>query len=102
MQDVPPEMGEGGVSEDWREDAACRDTDPDTFYPDYGVSSYPAKRICDLCDVRAECLDYACEHVLRHQPGMSLRAPARPDGRRVCMECNRQRKREKDHRGRAA
>ena len=48
----------------WRQDAACRDLDPNLFFP-VGVTGpavdqiATAKEICSGCPVRAECLDFA-------------------------------------------
>lgn len=39
--------------------AACRDADPDLFFPEFGESAGPAKRICAGCPVQAECLAFA-------------------------------------------
>jgi len=47
---------------DWQERALCAQTDPEAFYPDKGGSTRDAKRICQGCDVRAECLEYALAH----------------------------------------
>lgn len=49
---------------DWREMAACRDTDPDLFFP-VGTTGpvieqiENAKAVCRQCDVQVECLEYA-------------------------------------------
>lgn len=48
-----------GHIEDWRERALCAQTDPDAFFPEKGGSAQPAKRVCAVCPVRAECLEYA-------------------------------------------
>lgn len=48
----------------WRHRAACRDSDPDLFFPagetgpalDQGEA---AKAVCRQCPVRGECLDFA-------------------------------------------
>lgn len=50
------------IEEDWQERALCAQTDPEAFYPDKGGSVREAKRICQGCDVRAECLEYALAH----------------------------------------
>ncbi|QWF85710.1 WhiB family transcriptional regulator [Amycolatopsis sp. CA-230715] len=42
--------------ETWREDALCREADPDAFFPDRGGRVVEAKRICARCDVQAQCL----------------------------------------------
>jgi WhiB family transcriptional regulator, redox-sensing transcriptional regulator len=50
----------------WRRHAICRDTDPNIFFP-VGTTGFAlnqidkAKRVCDECPVRVECLDYALE-----------------------------------------
>jgi DNA-binding CsgD family transcriptional regulator len=41
---------------DWRDSAFCAQTDPEAFFPDKGGSFWVAKRICQDCEVRAECL----------------------------------------------
>jgi WhiB family redox-sensing transcriptional regulator len=49
---------------DWRDRAACRDEDPELFFPiSIGGPSLrqiaQAKQICARCPVRRECLDWA-------------------------------------------
>ncbi|WP_194821273.1 WhiB family transcriptional regulator [Micromonospora sp. S-DT3-3-22] len=39
----------------WHEQANCRGTDTDEFYPDKGGTTRTAKRICARCPVQAEC-----------------------------------------------
>ncbi|MFF5986930.1 WhiB family transcriptional regulator [Prauserella flavalba] len=51
---------------EWSERAACRDEDPELFFPvsDMGPGAQQteqAKAICARCPVRAECLTYALE-----------------------------------------
>jgi WhiB family transcriptional regulator, redox-sensing transcriptional regulator len=46
----------------WAHEAKCLQAEPDTFFPEKGGSTREAKRICALCDVRAECLEYALEN----------------------------------------
>ena len=48
-----------GEREPWMTDALCAQTDPEAFFPPKGGSSATAKRICAMCDVREQCLDYA-------------------------------------------
>jgi WhiB family redox-sensing transcriptional regulator len=43
----------------WQELALCSQTDPEAFFPEKGGSTREAKRICESCEVRAECLEYA-------------------------------------------
>lgn len=44
---------------DWTEQALCAQTDPEVFFPEKGGSTRDAKRVCQSCDVRVECLEYA-------------------------------------------
>jgi WhiB family redox-sensing transcriptional regulator len=46
----------------WRDDALCRETDPDAFYPDPGQSAQQALDVCRRCPVTAECLAFALAH----------------------------------------
>lgn len=52
------------ASDEWRSYAACRDTNPDLFFP-VGTTGpaieqiAAAKAICDECPAREECLEYA-------------------------------------------
>jgi hypothetical protein len=43
----------------WREQAACRGTDLNLFFPERGQTAEPARQICAQCPVRQPCLDYA-------------------------------------------
>ena len=51
-------------SDEWRRTAACRDTDPDLFFP-VGTTGpaieqiETAKAVCRQCDSQAACLEYA-------------------------------------------
>jgi WhiB family transcriptional regulator, redox-sensing transcriptional regulator len=52
---------------DWRDDAACRDADPELFFP-IGTTGpalrqvQEAIRICQGCPTRTQCLSWALEH----------------------------------------
>lgn len=46
-------------SEDWRDQSACRDIEPSTFFPIEIDEISQAKNICLGCSVRDECLDFA-------------------------------------------
>lgn len=46
----------------WQPKAVCSQTDPEAFFPEKGGSTRDAKRICGLCPVRQECLDYALDN----------------------------------------
>ncbi|GAA3694096.1 hypothetical protein GCM10022238_08140 [Gordonia hankookensis] len=47
------------VEEQWQERALCAQTDPEAFFPEKGGSTREAKRICQGCEVKPECLEYA-------------------------------------------
>lgn len=49
----------------WWDDALCAQTDPEAFNPKKGGSSRTAKRICGMCDVREQCLQYALDNNMR-------------------------------------
>jgi WhiB family transcriptional regulator, redox-sensing transcriptional regulator len=55
-------LGEAPVA--WRDQALCRDTSPDLFFP-VGTTGAAlkqiddAKAICNQCDAKAECLEFA-------------------------------------------
>jgi WhiB family redox-sensing transcriptional regulator len=52
------------ASDEWRRTAACRDTDPDLFFP-VGTTGPAieqienAKAVCQACDAQSLCLEYA-------------------------------------------
>ena len=52
------------ADDDWREVAACQDTDPDLFFP-VGTTGpaieqiATAKAVCDVCDAKPACLEFA-------------------------------------------
>jgi WhiB family redox-sensing transcriptional regulator len=56
----PPATARDG-ERDWRLDAACRDVDPELFFPDTGQvpQAAQAKQVCAGCAVRGPCLEAA-------------------------------------------
>jgi WhiB family redox-sensing transcriptional regulator len=54
-----PSLADLLPAEPWLPDAACAQTDPEMFYPEKGGSTRQAKSVCGVCEVRADCLDYA-------------------------------------------
>ena len=51
------------VYESWRDSALCAQVDWDLFFPDRGgKSGRIAKRICDRCPVKQECLQWSLDH----------------------------------------
>jgi WhiB family redox-sensing transcriptional regulator len=49
--------GDGALA--WQADALCAQTDPEAFFPEKGGSTREAKKICQQCEVKSECLEYA-------------------------------------------
>lgn len=49
--------------QDWQEKAACKDSNPEVFFVERGQTHLvrAAKAICDICVVKAECLEYAID-----------------------------------------
>lgn len=43
----------------WRKEALCIGLPLTTFFPESAESNLPAKKICQECPVRIDCLDYA-------------------------------------------
>ncbi len=64
LTQVPAQRGEQGARRDWWASAACREADPELFFP--VASRGPgageiarAKAVCAVCRVRRQCLQYA-------------------------------------------
>lgn len=62
-RDLPPQPYGAGWPAYWRQDAACRDGDPDAFFPPDGrntkaraAAEVRARKICSECSVRRACL----------------------------------------------
>jgi WhiB family transcriptional regulator, redox-sensing transcriptional regulator len=52
-------LGQPTETPRWHRDAVCAQADPEAFFPERGGSTAAAKRVCQGCPVRAECLEYA-------------------------------------------
>ncbi len=52
------------LDEEWGNRALCSEVDPETFFPEKGASQQAkaAKMVCELCEVRIECLEYALKN----------------------------------------
>ncbi|SFB64183.1 WhiB family transcriptional regulator, redox-sensing transcriptional regulator [Amycolatopsis marina] len=48
--------------QEWQDRALCAQTDPEAFFPEKGGSTREAKRICQGCEVKDDCLEYALAH----------------------------------------
>ncbi|WP_116282027.1 WhiB family transcriptional regulator [Subtercola boreus] len=46
----------------WQTDSLCAQTDPEAFFPEKGGSTRDAKRICQTCEVKSQCLEYALQN----------------------------------------
>ncbi len=61
---APHALTLNALADDWRDQSACRDTDPDLFFP-VGTTGPAieqienAKSVCTDCEVRQPCLDFA-------------------------------------------
>ena len=44
---------------EWQANARCSEVDPEIFFPERGGSSKAARAVCNKCDVRMQCLEYA-------------------------------------------
>lgn len=44
------------------DNALCAEYEPEMFFPKIGESDIYAKRICGMCPVREECLEWALEN----------------------------------------
>lgn len=69
MQDILMAPRGADAPRDWRDDAACRDHDPELFFPEGTArpalrQAEQAKRICQSCPVRTLCLRFALQHGL--------------------------------------
>ena len=72
------------LTANWRRRAACRDHDPELFFPEGTTGPAlrqveEAKRVCGSCPVRAQCLS----EELRHAPGHGIWGGTTPGERRV-------------------
>ena len=78
------------VHVNWREGVACRDADPDLFFP-IGTAgaalrqTEEAKRICRACTVQIQCLAWALENA----PTDGIWGGTTPDERRVIRSLSR-------------
>lgn len=50
------------VRDSWRENAACREADTSAFFIGPGKSPDAALAVCNRCEVRDECLEFALDN----------------------------------------
>ena len=46
----------------WMDEALCAQTDPEVFFPERGGPNREAKKVCAMCHVGTDCLNWAIEH----------------------------------------
>jgi WhiB family transcriptional regulator, redox-sensing transcriptional regulator len=65
----PPPLAPGDGERDWRLEAACREVDPELFFPEPGQvpQAAAAKAVCAGCAVRGPCLEQALHGPQAHQ-----------------------------------
>lgn len=54
------------VAPDWYEDAACQGRSTSIWFPGRGEAAPIAMRICAICIVQVECLQYALDNNIHH------------------------------------
>lgn len=59
---IPGLRGDDDGALAWQADALCAQTDPEAFFPEKGGSTREAKKICQQCEVSAQCLEYALQN----------------------------------------
>lgn len=68
---IVPFYSEGRIGDDpdeWKQGANCASTDPDLFFPEsyHSRQVFEAQSVCEACDVRARCLQWALENNETH------------------------------------
>ena len=56
------ELADESTELSWQERSLCAQTDPEAFFPEKGGSTRDAKRVCEACVVKDQCLEYAMEN----------------------------------------
>jgi len=51
---------------EWMAEGKCAEISPSVFFPSDGVGVEVAKKICQDCEVRAQCLEYALANRIDH------------------------------------
>ncbi len=60
---IPPAYD---AEHEWMLGARCREMDPSEFFPSDGVGVEVARRVCEDCPVRTDCLEYALTYRIDH------------------------------------
>jgi len=51
---------------DWQDEALCKESDPEAFFPEKGGSTKQAKAVCKRCPITEKCLQYALDNDERY------------------------------------
>lgn len=77
----------------WHERGACRGEPQHLWFEDAGVNPEAAKAFCEICEVRAECLEFALTTGQEHGIWGGLTSEERRGQRRYrvifCTQCGR-------------
>lgn len=59
---------ENDLKEGWMVQAACKDKDPDLFFPGEHEQrlTKAAREVCELCPVSVDCLEYAVKNNIKY------------------------------------
>jgi WhiB family redox-sensing transcriptional regulator len=49
---------------EWMEDAKCKNNTTVKFFPEKGSNGTEAKKFCESCPVRIDCLQYALDNII--------------------------------------
>ena len=79
----------GGLDDSWRADALCAGSDRVLFFPGHGMANREAKRLCSLCPVRRQCLDYALSEPDLCITGTGIWAGTTPNERKRMVHAQR-------------
>ena len=54
------------MSTKWMAEGLCAEEHPSTFFPSDGVGVEKARKICNKCNMQAQCLEYALRNRIDH------------------------------------
>ena len=66
MADLAQMMNSHFLAEEWMKDALCAEVDSEMFFPEGGGSIARPNAVCNMCDVKKECLDFALKTDQQH------------------------------------
>jgi WhiB family redox-sensing transcriptional regulator len=59
-------MTEANMDTEWMAKGRCNEVSPSVFFPSDGVGVDVARKICQDCDVKSICLEYALANRIDH------------------------------------